>query len=196
MSSNVDDELNWLATQYVLGELSDVDRDGFEERLAGDLAACEAVAEASRMNLALHAAFATSTTASTTVVQNQRSLPAAIHQSWHAVGAAIVAVACLFLVMVLGWRSSNDPLHVQVASRSDHSAIELVSRWRTEMKFAEVDAEDAEDDWHESSADIAVPDWLLAGVSLEKRSVSLEKRGASLEKQGPVDDHPEELQDN
>ncbi len=43
---NEQDELTWLAFQYVAGELSTADADLFEERLADDQAAREAVAQA------------------------------------------------------------------------------------------------------------------------------------------------------
>ena len=37
------DSLNWLAVQYVLGELSESELLAFEDRLETDLAVCEAV---------------------------------------------------------------------------------------------------------------------------------------------------------
>jgi anti-sigma-K factor RskA len=58
MPSNVDAQLTWLATRYVLGELSEADRATFEQRLADDLVACEAVVEASRLKSGLRAALA------------------------------------------------------------------------------------------------------------------------------------------
>ena len=44
--SNRHDELSWLAFQYVAGDFSTADAEAFEERLATDQAAREAVAEA------------------------------------------------------------------------------------------------------------------------------------------------------
>lgn len=219
MAPNVDDRLSWLAMQYVLGELSDADRDQFEIRLADDLAACEAVAQASRLQLALQAAIASSVavqirapldrlrqesgvipglpqsrsaTGCTVIAEEIESsaiqpvdcvdIKTRSQRSWQAVGAAVVAVACLFMVMIFGWRDGADSDRSRVASHSDQAALELVSRWRTEMKFTDVDSDDLDDDVHDNAADMAIPAWLLAGVSLEKHGV--------------VDSQLEDLQDN
>lgn len=49
-------DLNWLAFCYVAGELSAAESLAFEDRLARDEAACEAVALAAKLNLAVVAA--------------------------------------------------------------------------------------------------------------------------------------------
>ncbi len=48
MTENVMTDLDWLATRYVLGELSADEVGAFEERLQVDLLACEAVVQATR----------------------------------------------------------------------------------------------------------------------------------------------------
>ena len=53
------DTLNWLAVRYVSGELEESENREFEQRLADDQAACEAVASAVRTTLAVQAAFET-----------------------------------------------------------------------------------------------------------------------------------------
>jgi len=53
-------ELQWLAFQYVSGELSTAAAAEFEQQLAGDQAACEAVAQAVLLTSAIHTACAAS----------------------------------------------------------------------------------------------------------------------------------------
>jgi len=188
MSSNVDEQLNWLATQYVLGELPEDERGAFELRLADDPAACEAVVEASRMRLALHTVLAEAALmksgAQPVSRQLSRSVAPTARSSWLAVGVAMAAVACLFIALVFWPQKPGDPV---VAGSSlpggvDHSAVELVTLWRNGMKSSEEQADDADGDLHVPSADVAVPDWLFAAVSLEQH--------------GTVDGPPQEWQDN
>jgi anti-sigma factor RsiW len=197
-SSGVDGALNWLAMQYVLDELSDADRVAFELRLADDLVACEAVAEASRMNLTLHAALAESTSSDSGGKNDRvnRVVAPTPRRSWLAVGTAMISVACLFMAIAYWPHESADPGVSQAEpsgqsagdrsgvnrSAGIRSAVELVSMWRDGMQVAESNLEDAEADLHEPVSDVAVPDWLLAAVSLEKNGV--------------VEGPPEEWQDN
>lgn len=178
MSSNTDDRLDWLATQYVLGELCDSDHEAFELRLAEDLTACEAVAEATQLTLALHVALAKSS--GSAQLQSTR-LPVS-RRSRFAVGTLVAAIACMFVVMVFWSGRSTDLTESRLTLRSNQEAVELVSRWRTDAKPVDEDADDSEDDVHENTADSAVPGWLIAGVLLEKH--------------GELDHHSEESQDN
>ena len=50
-------ELAWLANGYVAGELSADETAAFEARMETDIAACDAVACAMKLNLAVAAAF-------------------------------------------------------------------------------------------------------------------------------------------
>lgn len=186
MSSTVDDSLTWLATRYVLGELTESERDAFESRLADDLAACEAVAEASRMKLALHAALADTAIGArvTTGVRVHQPVVATSRRSWLAVGTAMISVACLILAVTFWPSESVDPgvAGLVPTGTSAGSAVELVALWRTGMQIAEVELDDADGDVLEAASDVAVPGWLLAAVSLEKNGVE--------------EGQPEERQDN
>ncbi len=162
------DSLNWLAVQYVLGELSESELLAFEERLATDLAACEAVAEAARLTLTLQVATADSPTVSAGEANSSR---ATVHSStptprgpWLVLAGATTAAAVLLAAMSLGPASSPS---TQLA-RVDRSASELVSLWRIGSAVAELDLDDADVELAESGAVVAVPDWLFAAVSLEQ----------------------------
>ena len=160
MSSNGDDQLNFLAMRYVLGELSESDRDAFEARLVDDLAACEAVAEASLLRLNINAALA-----ETKIEVRPHQISNAVSsRSLFAVGTSISTVACLVLAMTVWPIGINDP----GVSRSP--VVELAARWRTAMKPADVELDESEDELQDVSADIAVPDWLFAALSVEDRA--------------------------
>ena len=166
------DSLNWLAVRYVLGELSESELLAFEERLATDLAVCEAVADAARLTLTLQVAAADWPVSPVCATNSPRMLPdATVHSSkttprgsWLVLAGATTAAAALLAAMSLGPASSPS---TQLA-RVDRSASELVSLWRTGSAVAELDLDDADVEVAESGAEVAVPDWLFAAVSLEQ----------------------------
>ncbi len=166
ITQNRRDSLNWLAVQYVLGELSESDQFAFEERLASDSSACEAVAEATRLTLALQSAVTDVVTiaAPATAIPSVRSAKPTPRGSWLALAGATTAAAGLLAAMSLG---PNSPRQDQLA-RVDRSASELVSLWRTGSSAAEVDADESDVEVAEASPDVAVPNWLFAAVSLEQ----------------------------
>ena len=138
----------------------------FEERLATDSVACEAVAEATRLMLALQAAVTDVVTvaAPATAIPNVRSAKPTPRGSWLALAGATTAAAGLLAAMSLG---PNGPRQDQVA-RVDRSASELVSLWRIGSSAAETDADESDVEAAEVSPDVAVPNWLFAAVSLEQ----------------------------
>jgi anti-sigma-K factor RskA len=145
---------DWLAMQYVLGELSDAERNAFEVRLPADLELCEAVTAASRLMLTAHAAIeANSSPISVRRDSNQRT-PG---RSWSAVVVMAAAMAmALLLVVRIPVKSPND----------SPQAAELVSLWRSGSDSSDDDSDDV-DDIIDDAADVAVPSWMLAAVSIE-----------------------------
>ena len=160
------DSLNWLAVQYVLGELPEKEVFAFEERLASDSAACEAVAEATRLTLALQSAVTDIVTVAIpeATTPNVRSSKPTPRGSWLALTGATTAAAGLLAAMSLG---PNGPRQDQLAL-VDRSATELVSLWRTGSAVAETDTDESDAELSESGHEIAVPNWLFAAVSLEQ----------------------------
>lgn len=172
MSSSVDEHRNWLAMQYVLGELSESDRDAFEERMADDLTICEAVTTATRLMLATRAALQPvmgSVASSIDIHREQRATPAsrtnAARGSWLvvAIASAAMAMLCLFAVRV----PVGGP---DLANYRDPAAAELVSLWHSGMNSGEADSDDM-DDVADASGDVTVPDWMLAAVSFEAGTI-------------------------
>ena len=166
MTSPNDRSLNWLAVQYVLGELPESEMFAFEERLASDSTACEAVAAATRLTLTLQAAMTDVVTVAAPQVATPSVRPAQTtpRGSWLALAGATTAAAGLLAAMSLG---PNGPRQDQLV-RVDRSASELVSLWRTGSAAAETDADEADVEVAETSHDVAVPNWLFAAVSLEQ----------------------------
>ena len=170
------DSLNWLAVQYVLGELSESELLAFEERLETDLAVCEAVAAAVRLTFILQVAVADSPVVPAFATNPPRVLPdATVHSfkttprgSWLVLAGATTAAAVLLAAMSLGPASSPS---TQLA-RVDRSASELVSLWRTGSAVAELEIDDADVELAESGTEVAVPDWLFAAVSLEQSNAA------------------------
>jgi anti-sigma factor RsiW len=166
------DSLNWLAVQYVLGELPESEMTAFEERLASDSVACEAVAAAAQFTLTLQAAVTDSPVAVTCEMATSRVSPAGAAQSaktaprgsWLALAGAATAAAGLLAAMSLGPSGTRQDQLV----RLDRSASDLVSLWRTGAAADETDADEPDVEGVETSHDVAVPNWLFAAVSLEQ----------------------------
>lgn len=156
-----DDPLNWMAVQYVLGELPEADAAAFEERLATDLVACEAVSQATRLTMTLQVAAAELQQA---VVPTGRPVRHPQHRSWVAL-AGVASVAASLLAAL--WLIPAGPVETQLA-RHDRSASELVSLWRMSSAAAAAEVPEADVELIESGSEVAVPNWLLAAVSLEQ----------------------------
>jgi hypothetical protein len=150
MSQPIAEHLNWLALQYVLGELSESDRSTFELRLADDLQACEAVVAATRLAMTLQAATSIVAPAAVMPVRS-KSLTGA----WLAIGmtSAAMALSCLLV-----FRTPTPA--------TPSSAAQLVSLWHAEADAGDEDSDDG-DDLMDAAGDVAVPGWMLAAVSLE-----------------------------
>lgn len=174
------DSLNWLAVQYVLGELPESDQLAFEERLASDSVACEAVAEATRLMMTLQSAVTDVATvaAPQVVTPGVRSAKTTPRGSWLALAGATTAAAGLLAAMSLGPNGSRQTQLVRV----DRSASELVSLWRTGSAAIETEADELDVEVAETNHDVAVPNWLFAAVSLEQGK--------------PAGNSTEELQEN
>lgn len=147
MMSSEGDELNWLATQYVLGELPDTECDAFEQRLITDLAACEAVASATKLLATVHCADSSPhpVTPATSLPSTTRTKP-----HWPVISSTVVALS---LVGTAFWFSSP-------ATPPAGSEVTMLN--------ADEDLGDADLDEPDDEAPLTIPEWLIAGVSLEE----------------------------
>jgi anti-sigma-K factor RskA len=157
-------DLNWLAQQYVLGDLAVGDAARFEARLADDETACEAVARATRLMLALESVGWNVPTGP--MVASPVKVGTA-HPTKNPLVAAAALAACV-LVLALAWsptRPASSERHVRAEIVQ---AKELVSRWRgTRALIASLNPSDEDDDLADAG-DLA-PSWMLAAVSIEKQ---------------------------
>ena len=144
------DNLNWLALQYVLGELPDAERDAFEARLAGDPSLCEAVTTASRLVLTARAALEPQVLLARATERSNRS-------SWLAVAATSVSVAVVGLFALQVSLPKPRP--------ANPAAAELVSLWQSGTGD-EAETDEPDSDMADGAGDVSVPSWMLAAVSL------------------------------
>ena len=148
------DEQFWQACLYVMGELSESEREHFEDLLAQDTRLCDCVIEATQL-------MACAQTVDPVLSQQLMltSAPAGAERSTRisrSLASVAALAACLALLFVVT-RPLNPP------AAADPDAEILVDAWLNnglEFESAEI----AEDE--ELTPEIDVPDWMIAGVSL------------------------------
>ncbi len=152
-------DLAWLANCYVTGELSADETAAFEARLETDVTACDAVARAMELNLAIAAAF--DQEASQPVVRSIHET--IISNRWS--GAAITAlaasaVAAASIALMIGHGSATNG--VVRKDGADHLVAAWASGEAARNNADDDDLFDATDD-----ADLDPPDWMLAALTVE-----------------------------
>jgi anti-sigma-K factor RskA len=181
------EDLEWLAFQYIAGELAPGAAELFEERLAGDQAAREAVAAAVQIaqTIALESDLfeATPSTGELAEVVRQpvrisvsRFRSSRYRSSWRRAGVAAAGLL-LALTAWTGWKSHIAPARLDVARNANSAeSSRLAAIWAD----AQFDPERSSD-WQcdplraprsaageeEDDADVLVPEWLLAAVSVQ-----------------------------
>jgi len=175
-------ELDWLAFQYVTEQLPENQRDAFEGVLAGDLAACEAVA--AMTVLALQLKQAATPEVSRPVRQTARSSSSRFG-SWIAVGSTVVALGWLFMLM----NGQDSNTQTSVGATQSEEAAGLIAGWagsNQDEVLAEENLFDLETlDLNDESTP-KIPGWMIAAVSLENAE----------EKMGYLMDEPVEMKEN
>lgn len=154
----------WWATRYVLGELNPTEAAAWEARLADDEAACLAVAEASRLLLGLQAALR----APVIVLPAAAAAPGKSARRSAGGRTLTTLLTTAVAVVFAGWLNWSTPSPVI----DDGSAVTLVEMWRDGERVAPTAGSDADLDEVAGADpvgdDVAVPNWLLAAVSLER----------------------------
>ncbi len=159
-------ELDWLANRYVTRELSTDEAAAFEEQLASDEAACEAVARAMTLNLAVVAtfdksAFDTPTFAAMVVVARPSVVvpPRRAASVIIALAATAIAAAGVALMVGTGNSDRNGLAHKEGTDR-------IVAAWvhgeAARNNFEDDDTLDSDDD-----SDLDPPDWMLAALTVD-----------------------------
>lgn len=164
------EELDWLAFQYVMNELTEADRVAFELRLEDDQEAREAVARAVELSAAIR--MQPSAIQRPTVAATASTMPrVSIHKMMLWVGTLAAAV----LVALSLW------LRPTLPSAQGVGATDIALAWNQLRQAEEETApttepvDDIESDWLLEDEDIddepvaAPPSWLVAGVALANR---------------------------
>lgn len=155
-------DVAWLASCYVAGEFSAEEAAAFEARLANDEAACEAVARAMELNLAIAAVF-DSQPATLVLQPSTFNLPPSVPPRRVATtitALAATAVAAAGLALMVGHGSSP-----QGFARKD-GADRLVAAWAN-GEAARNNADDEDSLEVANDDDLDPPDWMLAALTVE-----------------------------
>ena len=128
MKSEHREELDWLAFRYLANELSEAEHEAFEDRLAEDQTAREAVARGVELTETLSAARELDE-----IVVRSAEAPAppagrsawSIPAAWMSVGAA----ACLLLVALWSMGTGTKPENSEKTVAANAKALELARAW-------------------------------------------------------------------
>lgn len=148
-----DPDLDWLAQQYLLGELDGAAAARFEAAVARDDAAAAALADAMRLMAVLDSFRAAGPAPAVAV-------PPARLQRWTATHRGVLAAA-LAASLALVWVALRIP--AGAAARDRDRAVELLAGWQE--AGSDDDADEAAEE--ETGTDDEVPAWLLAAVAIE-----------------------------
>lgn len=151
--------LSWLAFQYVNEELSPLEAEAFEERLACDQAAREAVAEAVLLCQAVAAG-------------EKVELPAQRRTwLWPASWAAVGAAACLAVSMLIPPDSREPDQHAAQTSAADAASADLALIWAQSGVLDEMSLMEPVDEdlglvggVRELDPSVDVPAWMLEAL--------------------------------
>jgi hypothetical protein len=171
------DEREWLAMQYVLGELSSEQADEFEDAMAKDLSLCDDVMVATRMlaatMLACESAVgvdqAKAVRSETIRPRTPRRQSAVARINLCLMGAALLG--CLILAGKTWFDASGLPDGSMAAADDSVTAIAFAQLLPDRLQVdANVEMED-ETSLDDSLVGLDAPEWLLTAVELEAADV-------------------------
>lgn len=166
MTNNFTEQQLWDAFRYISGDCSSEESIVFESRLAEDPVLRECVVEA----VQLSAALVGEPMPAVPVVQSRRSKKS----RFQFVATAVVGLVCGVLLMVV-WKTPAANEVVQKLNASDDIELAdaelMLSFWSSEREEAAPDGGESVasvDDDLELVAELDVPDWLVAAVTLSE----------------------------
>ncbi|MCA9058439.1 MAG: hypothetical protein KDA85_08070 [Planctomycetaceae bacterium] len=193
-----------LALSWLSGQLSDQAATEFEQRLAADAAACEALVAATRLWSAVEVSFARADEGTRApapilaIVQNTALVPHALPKR-SALARKVVAIAvlaCVAVCVVLFSRTSELPSQGRSVANRQQQRVDHAMPAQTAHAlltlYADADSGTAEadplaenDDLTWDDAELTVPEWMIAGLQL----------GAAESPDEPANPDEEELTD-
>jgi hypothetical protein len=171
------DEQLWQAFRYVAAEFSVVEAEAFEQQMLQDSALCEAVAEATMLSSSVAASGRRYGPIAPPI--GTLSLNAGVSQRYRTVAFTAATCCCLALVIILSGHSDISESPTDDIVQTDIADAELLVAAWVENLVGQTDDESEYDDFNQQ--DLAVPDWMLADVTLSEIE-GLERRDM------PVDD--------
>lgn len=172
------DDLSWTAMLYVAGDLSGSELAAFEQRLANDTAACEAVGQAVLLAQATAAAFEAmsehfiESSPSTNSASPARAVPGLLRSRRFVAGLAASAVAATAVALI------SEPFapapEAVVREYETRQAVELLHEWSNAGDNIDSILADARDslpgDLSDELSDTRVPEWMLIAVQASVES--------------------------
>jgi anti-sigma-K factor RskA len=165
------DDAQWLATRYVLGELSDEQAETFEAAMSEDVALCEAVLQATLLNSAIalaHESQPSEVPMLARITSDESPLPViATERSMFARFGVFAATAAMVLAVLAMVMLQNYPQTEELASDDDATAdmlAMLLHNSSSAEMSSEIDEISLADD---SVSSLVAPEWLLTAVDLD-----------------------------
>lgn len=167
VSQSVNDDVQWSAMQYVLGELSDEQSELFETAMADDLTLCEAVLAATQLTCGIALACKTPSTrpviAGVTGIAEPVPLsrPAFAHFGVFAAAAALVLA--VLSMMTLQPRQGDGEVVIVDDATADVLVLLL-------QDASAIDIQTEPEEWTVSDdidSSLVAPEWLLTAVDLD-----------------------------
>ena len=167
------DDAQWLAMQYVLGELSDEQTELFESAMAVDVALCEAVLSATQLTcgIALACESQPSTQpliASATLIATPVPYRRPAFARFGVFAAAAALVLAVLAMVTLQMRQSGDDVAAVDDATADALALLLNDGEASDMNN-DLDELTGSDD---SVSSLVAPEWLLTAVDLDAAAAS------------------------
>lgn len=167
-------ERAWRATQYVLGELSEIDADAFELAMLDDAELCELVLNATRLQAGIAVACRESSAETAPAVVKLSVVDLALgfvavrsRVSGIAVSLAGLGLAGILLTFATG-SGEQSPGELAVVNAETADALaNLISESESSDLLA---LQDVDTDVDPALSEVATPEWLLTAIELEDSS--------------------------
>lgn len=167
-------ERAWRATQYVLGELSEIDADAFELAMLDDAELCELVLNATRLQAGIAVACRESSAETAPAVVKLSVVDLApgfvavrSRVSGIAVSLAGLGLAGILLTFATG-SGEQSPGELAVVNAETADALaNLISESESSDLLA---LQDVDTDVDPALSEVATPEWLLTAIELEDSS--------------------------
>lgn len=162
------EDRQWLAAQYVLGELSAVQTEAFDAALAEDSSLCELVIEATQLvSGVLLATTANADRSDKTQTSARLPRTAAVRSKGRT--AFVMLSTFSLLGLLVAFLVSSGPESASQLVRDDIATAEALVALLPDEEIVAVDLlSDVDAAGDESVADLVVPEWLLTAIELEQ----------------------------